>query len=119
VILVHHPPVDPRSRLARRLDGLVDAAAFRRSLGGLARGLVLFGHLHRRVRYQLPTAAGALDVGGASSAALDHPDGSVRAGLNRYDIGADGAVERIGALVVDPAGGALHPVPFPAQTASP
>jgi 3',5'-cyclic AMP phosphodiesterase CpdA len=119
VILVHHPPVDPRSRLARRLDGLVDAAAFRRPLGGLARGLVLFGHLHRRVRYQLPTAAGALDVVGASGAALDHPDGSVRAGLNRYDIGADGTVERIEALVVDPAGGALHPVPFPLQAASP
>jgi 3',5'-cyclic AMP phosphodiesterase CpdA len=119
VILVHHPPVDSRSRLARCHDGLVDAAAFRRSLAGLSRGLVLFGHLHRRVRYRLSTAAGELDVVGASGAALDHPDRSVRAGLNRYDIGADGAVERIGALVVDPAGGAVHPVPIPVQAASP
>jgi 3',5'-cyclic AMP phosphodiesterase CpdA len=105
VILVHHPPVDRRSRLARRLDGLVDAAAFRRCLGGLARGLVLFGHLHRRVRYRLTTAAGGLDVVGASGA--------------RYSIGADGAVERIEALVLDPAGGALQPVPIPAQPAAP
>jgi 3',5'-cyclic AMP phosphodiesterase CpdA len=119
VILVHHPPVDGRSPLARRLDGLVDAAAFRRSLDRLARGLVLFGHLHRRVRYQLPTAAGGLDVVGASGAALDHPDRSVRAGLNRYDIGAAGAVERIEALVLDPVGSALQPVPIPAQPASP
>jgi 3',5'-cyclic AMP phosphodiesterase CpdA len=119
VILVHHPPLDRRARLARRLDGLVDAAAFRRSLGDLARGLVLFGHLHRRVRYRLPTAAGALDIVGASGAALDHPDRSVRAGLNRYDIGADGAVERIEALVLDPAGGALQPMPMPVQPASP
>lgn len=119
VILVHHPPVDPRSRLARRLDGLVDAAALRRSLGGLARGLVLFGHLHRRVRYRLPTAAGELHVVGAGGAALDHPDRSVRAGLNRCTIGADGAVERIEALVLDPAGHALRPVPFSAQVMCP
>jgi len=80
---------------------------------------VLFGHLHRRLRYRLPTAAGGLDVVGASGAALDHPDPSVRAGLNRYAIGADGAVVRIEALVLDPAGGALQPMPMPVQPASP
>jgi hypothetical protein len=105
--------------LARHLDGLVDAAPFRRSLDVLTRGLVLFGHLHRRVRYQLPTPGGQLDIVGAGGAALDHPDRSVRAGLNRYDIGADGVVDRIEALVLDSAGGALEPVPIPAQAASP
>jgi 3',5'-cyclic AMP phosphodiesterase CpdA len=119
VILIHHPPVDRRSRLAVRLDGLVDGAAFRRSLGALARGLVLFGHLHRRVRWRLPTAAGALDVLGVSGAALDHPDRSVRAGLNHYGISPDGAVASIEWLVLDPAGQALHAVPIPAQAASP
>ncbi len=119
VILVHHPPVDRRSRLGRRRDGLVDAAAFRACLGGLARGLVLFGHLHRRVRYRLPTAAGGLDVIGASGAALDHPDRSVRAGLNRYEIGADGAIEGIEALTLDPRGGALAPVPIREEPVSP
>jgi 3',5'-cyclic AMP phosphodiesterase CpdA len=117
VVLVHHPPVDPRTRLGQRLDGLTDGAAFRRCLGVLSRGLVLFGHLHRRVRCRLPTATGALDVVGASGAALDHPDRSVRAGLNWYDIDTLGAVARMEALVLDPAGAALHPVPIPAQPA--
>jgi 3',5'-cyclic AMP phosphodiesterase CpdA len=111
VVLVHHPPVERRSRLGRRLDGLTDADALHRSLRVLSRGLVLFGHLHRRVRYRLPTPAGGLDVVGASGAALDHPDPSVRAGLNRYDIGSDGSVERIDALVVDPDGGVLRAAP--------
>ena len=115
VVLVHHPPVDPRTRLAQCLDGLVDAVAFRRSLGVLARGLVLFGHLHRRVRCQLLTAAGALDVIGASGAALDHPNPSVRAGLNRYEISADGAVATMEALVLDQAGQTQRPVPIPTQ----
>jgi hypothetical protein len=79
---------------------------------------VLFGHLHRRIRYRLPTPAGTLDVVGASGAALDHPDPSVRAGLNRYDISPDGSVERIDALVVDPDGSTLRATPVPAADAS-
>jgi hypothetical protein len=92
---------------------LVDAGALRRSLNVLARGLVLFGHVHRRTRCRLPTAAGVLDAVSASGAALDHPDPSVRAGLNRYEIGADGAVATIDALALDPAGRALLPAPIP------
>jgi 3',5'-cyclic AMP phosphodiesterase CpdA len=118
VILVHHPPVDRRSACERRRDGLTDAAALQRSLRVLSRGLVLFGHLHRRVRYRLTTPGGALDVVGASGAALDHPDPSVRAGLNRYDIGLDGSVERMDALVLDPDGGTLRATPVPAADAS-
>ena len=86
VILVHHPPVDTRCRLARLRDGLVDGASFRTALAPLARGLVLFGHLHVRVRCVLRTPSGALDVIGASGAALDHSDGSIRAGFNLYSI---------------------------------
>jgi 3',5'-cyclic AMP phosphodiesterase CpdA len=77
VVLIHHPPVDRRIRLAQLRDGLVDAASLRRSLAPLARGLVLFGHLHRRVRCVLPTASGALDVIGASGV-LDPGDGTLR-----------------------------------------
>ena len=94
VILIHHPPVDSRIRLAQLRDGLVDAASFRKTLAPLARGLVLFGHLHVRVRCVLQTAAGALDVIGASGAALDHPDSSVRAGFNLYEIDDDGGSRR-------------------------
>jgi hypothetical protein len=113
VVLVHHPPVDRRIRLLQLRDGLVDAGALRRSLNALARGLVLFGHVHRRTRCQLPTAADVLDAVSASGAALDHPDPSVRAGLNRYEVGADGAVATIDALALDPAGRALLPAPIP------
>jgi 3',5'-cyclic AMP phosphodiesterase CpdA len=100
VILIHHPPVDHRHRLAQLRDGLLDAAEFRRTLEPLARGLVLFGHIHVRVQCRL----GGLDVVAASGAALDHPDLSVRAGFNRYEINDDGSVRTIEAHVLDAAG---------------
>jgi 3',5'-cyclic AMP phosphodiesterase CpdA len=108
VILIHHPPVDGRSRIAQLRDGLADGAAFRRALAPLADGLVLFGHVHKRVRCVLPTLAGVLDVVAASGAALDHPHPSVRAGFNLYEVGDDGAIETIGARVLDASGSALH-----------
>jgi len=109
VILIHHPPVDGRIRLAQLRDGLVDAASLRRVLAPLARGLVLFGHLHVRVRCVLPTASGALDVICASGAALDHPDPSIRAGFNLYEIDDDGAIATVGARVLDPSDGTWRP----------
>ena len=102
VILVHHPPVDSRSRLFQLRDGLTDAASFRDVLACARRGLVLFGHLHTRVRCRV----GALDVVGASGAALDHPDDSIRAGYNLYEI-VDGSAH-IEAHVIDPAGGSFR-----------
>lgn len=103
VILVHHPPVDTRWPIARLRDGLVDAAAFRAALAPLRQGLVLFGHLHVRTRCLLPTAGGALQVVGASGAALEHADPSVRAGFNLYRIGP-GGVLGMEARVVGPGG---------------
>lgn len=90
VILLHHPPVDNRCPLVRLRDGLVDGASFQSALAPLAHGLVLFGHLHVRVRCVLRTPSGSIDVVGASGAALDHPDNSVRAGFNLYDVDASG-----------------------------
>ncbi len=116
VILIHHPPVDGRSRIAQLRDGLVDAAAFRQALAPLARGLVLFGHVHKRGRCVLPTPAGALDVVAASGAALDHPDPSVRAGFNLYDIGEDGRIESIGARVLGASGFAFDSAPIAERT---
>jgi 3',5'-cyclic AMP phosphodiesterase CpdA len=110
IVLIHHPPVDTRARLVQLRDGLVDGAALRSVLARLTRGLVLFGHLHRRVRCRLPTASGALDVIGASGAALDHPDGSVRAGFNLYGIDGDGGLASVEAQVIDPATGGLQPM---------
>jgi 3',5'-cyclic AMP phosphodiesterase CpdA len=102
VMLIHHPPVDSRSRLFQLRDGLTDAASLRDVLAVMRRGLVLFGHLHVRVRCRL----GAVDVVGASGAALDHPGDSIRAGYNLYEIDDGGA--HIEAHVVDPAGGSFR-----------
>jgi 3',5'-cyclic AMP phosphodiesterase CpdA len=113
VILIHHPPVDGRSRLAQLRDGLVDGAAFRRLVAPLTHGLVLFGHLHVRVRCRLPTVAGSLAVIGASGAALDHADPRVRAGFNRYEIDNEGRLAAIEAHVLDPEGSAFERTTIP------
>jgi len=110
VILIHHPPVDRRIRPAQLRDGLVDGASLRRALAPLARGLVLFGHLHRRVRCALPTAAGALDVICASGAALDHHDPAIGAGFNLYELDDGGALATVHARVLDTSDGTLRPV---------
>jgi len=108
VVLVHHPPVDARMRILRLRDGLADAAALRRTLGGLERGMLLFGHIHLRVRCRLLTAAGSLAVIAASGAALDHPSDSVRAGFNLYEIEDDGRIASVEAHVVDTSGRSLR-----------
>ncbi len=107
VVLIHHPPVDARWRIVRLRDGLVDAASLRRTLQGLARGLVLYGHTHVRVRCRLPTASGSLDVVSASGAALDNSDDAVRAGFNRYGFD-DGRIASVEAHVIDPSGQGLR-----------
>lgn len=117
VILVHHPPVDSRSRLAQLRDGLVDAASLRDTLAPLGRGLVLFGHLHVRVRCGIRTATGTLEVVGASGAALDHPDPAVRAGFNLYQVGDDGRTLTIEAHVLDGPGTALRRADIPERAA--
>ncbi|WP_296748929.1 metallophosphoesterase [Thiobacillus sp.] len=107
VLLIHHPPVDHRPRVVRLRDGLVDATAFGRSVAGLARGLVLYGHIHERERRVLPTPAGGLDVVSASGGALDDPRASVRAGFNLYDIDDDGTIASVQAWMVDESGTAV------------
>ncbi|HTS81008.1 MAG TPA: metallophosphoesterase [Myxococcaceae bacterium] len=117
VILVHHPPVDSRSRLAQLRDGLVDAALLRDTLAPLGRGLVLFGHLHVRVRCVIRTDTGTLEVVGASGAALDHPDPAVRAGFNLYQVGDDGRILTIEAHVLDGTGTVLQLADIPQRAA--
>ncbi len=109
VILIHHPPVDQRIRLAQLRDGLVDASSLRGRFAPLSRGLVLFGHLHIRVRCKLQTPTGALDVVCASGAALDHPDPSVRAGFNLFEIDNEGTIANVQAHVLEPSDGTLRP----------
>ena len=113
VLLVHHPPLDARSRIVRRRDGLIDADRLRLVLDRVPRGLLLFGHIHARSRAALRTRAGSLDVVSASGAALDHPDPRVRAGFNLYEIGKDGAVARIESYALDPSGTGFTLAPIP------
>ncbi|MCC6522459.1 MAG: metallophosphoesterase family protein [Polyangiaceae bacterium] len=115
VVLIHHPPVDDRLRLLQLRDGLVDAARLCRVLAPLARGLVLFGHLHLRVRRRLRTDAGWLDAIGASGAALDHPAPAVRAGFNAYTIADDGSLASAEAHVLSPDGRTFERMPLRAS----
>ena len=116
VILVHHPPLDSRPRWRQLRDGLVDGAALRASLMRVDRGLVLFGHLHVRLRCEMRTSSGAIDVVSASGAALDHPDLSIRAGFNVYDVDDDGRVARIEAHALDESGQSMRVATIRTQT---
>jgi 3',5'-cyclic AMP phosphodiesterase CpdA len=118
VILLHHPPIDDRPMRRQRRDGLVDGAALRAALAPLARGLVLFGHLHSRTRRVLATATGALDVVSSSGGALDHDDPMIRSGFNLYEIDDDGRIATIEAHVVDAAGTATRRVEIETRTHS-
>jgi 3',5'-cyclic AMP phosphodiesterase CpdA len=108
VVLIHHPPVDGRPRLVQLRDGLVDAAALRAVLAPVARGIVLFGHLHVRRRCSLSTPAGTIDVIGASGAALDHRDTAIRAGFNLYLVDDNGSLASVEAHVLEPVGGGFE-----------
>jgi 3',5'-cyclic AMP phosphodiesterase CpdA len=108
IILIHHPPVDARPRLVQLRDGLVDAAALQATLGTLPHAVLLFGHLHVRRRYTLRTPSGTLDAICASGAALNHQDGSVRAGFNLYVIDDRGRLVTVEAHVLDPVGGGFE-----------
>ena len=119
VILVHHPPVDGRPRWRQLRDGLVDAAAMRAVLAPLSRGLVLFGHLHRRVRCSLPQAGGSIDFAGATGAALDPSDPSVCAGFNLLQIDREGRIVSIAAHVLDGDGSGFRRTEIATRSACP
>ncbi len=92
VILQHHPIHNPPSAAKTMLEGLSDAADEARILGKVRRGLVLHGHLHRRIHRQLATERGQLDAVGATSASLLHESDERMAGFNVYEIRPDGAL---------------------------
>lgn len=95
VILQHHPLHNPASRVKTALEGLSDAAAEIRLLQSLPRGLLLHGHLHRRIHRKLETGHGHVDAVGATSASLIHESDERMAGFNLYDLADDGAIQRI------------------------
>ena len=91
VILQHHPVHNPPSTAKRMFEGLDDADDEARVLGKLKRGLLLHGHLHRRVHRRVATDRGQVDAVGATSASLLHASDERMAGFNVYEIDDGGA----------------------------
>jgi 3',5'-cyclic AMP phosphodiesterase CpdA len=102
VVLLHHPAHNPISRVKTLLEGLHDAALLWTTVRDLPRGMILHGHLHRRIQRFLPTDRGRLHAVGATSASLDHEDDTRMAGFNLYELGAGGSIDTIEAHVFDP-----------------
>ncbi|HEY4122120.1 MAG TPA: metallophosphoesterase [Byssovorax sp.] len=102
VVLQHHP-LHATHGVHRWLEGLVDAAAEEELLRRVPRGLVLHGHLHRRVRRALPTALGSIDVVGATSASLLDARAERMGGFNVYELSDAGVITAIDSHRLDPA----------------
>jgi 3',5'-cyclic AMP phosphodiesterase CpdA len=90
VLALHHPAIHSWSRLKVHLEGLRDATELVAELQSVSRGMVLHGHLHRRIQRPLHTGSGQLIQVGATSASLHHEDVDRMAGFNLYEIGATG-----------------------------
>lgn len=113
VLLQHHPIHNPKGLTKRTLEGLIDAAEEAQLLDRVARGLLLHGHLHRRVHRTLVTDAGHIDAIGATSASLLHASDERMAGFNVYELGADGAIASIGSRMLSPDGETFREVSVP------
>ncbi len=94
------------------LEGLHDAALLWSTLEELPQGLVLHGHLHRRVERSLPTRRGSLRAVGATSASLEHEMEARMAGFNLYEVGADG-VRAVTSEMYDAGRDEFRPVAIP------
>lgn len=71
VMMIHHPPL--QGIVGRRKE-LTDAAALQSVLQRRPVDLIIHGHGHRPVRYELDTDRGPIPVFGAGSASLSHAD---------------------------------------------
>jgi hypothetical protein len=112
VIALHHPLINPPSRLKARLEGIDDSADLIALLSRLSRGLVVHGHLHRRVWRTLRTETGHLEIVGATSAALEHPNPDRSAGYNLYEVDDSGAIASITATIFNAESGEFRAAPF-------
>ncbi len=113
VILQHHPIHNPASRAKTALEGLTDADEEAHLLQRVRRGLLLHGHLHRRIHRTLATSGGHVDAVGATSASLLHASDERMAGFNVYDVGTDGRIESINSHRLEADGATFREVGVP------
>jgi len=113
VILQHHPLHNPASYTKTALEGLWDAQGEIRALRDVARGLLLHGHWHRRVRKPQITERGSIEVIGATSASLLHEDASKMAGFNVYEIDDSGAIGEVTTFCFDAGARGFNQVGLP------
>jgi 3',5'-cyclic AMP phosphodiesterase CpdA len=110
VLALHHPVVDDWSDTKRYLEGLRDAPDLLKLLQPIGNGLVLHGHLHRRIQRRV--GHGAMNQVGATSASLNHESPDRMAGLNIYESGSDGTFS-VAARVYRPSTNSFHPETVP------
>ena len=113
IILQHHPLHNPPGRAKALLEGLWDAEEEQALLAGLARGLVLHGHLHRRIHRTLQTRGGRVEAVGTTSASLRHAAADRMAGYNVIELDEAGAIGSLSAFRLDEASGAFEPAEIP------
>jgi 3',5'-cyclic AMP phosphodiesterase CpdA len=89
VLALHHPVLDAWSGVKRYVEGLRDAPELLRLLRPVGKGLILHGHLHRRI--QRAIGLGGMKQVGTTSASLHHEDRDRMAGFNVYELGNDGS----------------------------
>lgn len=115
ILLQHHPWHNPARLSKCLLEGLSDAPAEARLFSHLPRGLLLHGHLHRRVHRKLDTDSGHLDAVGATSASLLDERDERMAGFNVYEIGQDGALGTIKSYRLELETRTFREVPIPRE----
>jgi hypothetical protein len=113
IVLQHHPWHNPVSLTKWLLEGLIDAHLEGRLLRRIERGLLLHGHLHRRIHRTMPTESGHIDAVGATSASLLHASDERMAGFNVYEVAGDGAITAITSHRLVPETQAFREVPIP------
>jgi 3',5'-cyclic AMP phosphodiesterase CpdA len=106
VLVLHHPLVHGWSPMKAHVEGLRDAPELLAALRGIGRGLVLHGHLHRRIQRAVEIEGGRLVQVGATSASLHHAEEDRMAGFNVYEVGGD--APRVEAHVYSPDSGSFR-----------
>ena len=113
IILQHHPIHNEPRLIKVWLEGLLDAPEEARILEGIRRGLVLHGHLHRRIHRPLATDRGTLPAVGSTSASLIDERPDRMAGFNVYEISPSGEIAEITAERFTGRGGGFETTTVP------